>query len=82
MSVLMKTAFTDDHHDRVKALNDIATNCNPTNLHTMVQSVKNASNIVMSSVLMQELQQQICGKEILDCIVLITTVLTVYSLIS
>ena len=59
MSVVMSTAFTDDYHARVKALNDITTGCN---LHTMVQSVKTASNIVMSSVLMQELQQQICGK--------------------
>lgn len=57
----MKTAFTGDYHARVKALDDIKTDC--VDLHTMVQSVKASSNIVMSSVLMQELQQQIYGKE-------------------
>ena len=64
MNVLMKTAFTDDYHARVNALNDITTSS--INLHTMVQSVKTASDIVMSSVLMQQLQQQICGKEMLE----------------
>ena len=60
MNVLMRTAFTDDYHTRVKALDDITTDCN---LHTVVQSVKTASNTVMSSALMQQLQQQICGND-------------------
>ena len=63
MIVLMRTAFTDDYRARIKALGDIETDCDSVDLHAMVQSVKASSNIVMSSVLMQQLQQNIYGKE-------------------
>jgi len=69
MTVLMRTAFTDDYHARIKALDDMKTNYDTLDLHTMIQSVKASSDIVMSSAMMQELQQQISSKEnlILEC---------------
>ena len=63
MMVLMRTAFTDDYRARIKALGDIETDCDSADLHTMVQSAKASSNIVMSSVLMQQLQRKMDGKE-------------------
>ena len=63
MNVLMKTAFTGDYRARIKALDDMEADCGSVDLHTMVQSVKVSSDIVMSCVMMQELQQLICGKE-------------------
>ena len=63
MIVLMRTAFTDDYRARIKVLDDIETDCDSVDLHVMVQSMKASSNIVMSSVLMQQLQQNIYGKK-------------------
>ena len=62
MSILMKTAFIDDYQARIKALGAMETDCGYFDLHTMVQSVKTSSDIVMSSSMMQELQQLMCGK--------------------
>ena len=67
MKVLLKAAFTDDYRARVKALDNIVADCSSCDLHTMAQSVKASSKIVMSSDLMKELQQQICGIVILEC---------------
>ena len=67
MKVLLKTAFTDDYRARVKVLDNIVADCSSFDLHTMTQSVKASSKIVMSSDLMKELQQQICGIVILEC---------------
>ena len=61
MKVLLRTAFSDDYYARVKALDDIVADCSSCDLHTMAQSVKASSKIVISSDLMKELQQQICG---------------------
>ena len=66
MNVLMKTAFSGDYHARIKALDDMETDCDSVDLHTMVESVKASSDIVMSCVMMQELQQRICGKEMFE----------------
>ena len=66
MNVLMKTAFSGDYHVRTKALDDMETDCGSVDLHTMVESVKASSDIVMSCVMMQELQQLICGKEMFE----------------
>ena len=63
MTVLMKTAFINDYHARIKAMDDIVTNSSTSDLHTMVQSVKASSDIAMSSVLMKELQQQLCDED-------------------
>ena len=62
MSILLKTAFIDDYQARVKALDAMETDCGYCDLHTMVQSVKASSDIMMSSVMMQRLQQLMCGK--------------------
>ena len=66
MNVLMKTAFSGDYHARIKALDDMETDCGSVDVHTMVQSVKASSDIVMSCVMMQELQKLICGKEMFE----------------
>ena len=72
MNVLMKTAFSGDYHARIKALDDMETDCcGSVDLHTMVQSVKASSDIVMSCVMMQELQQLICGKKCLSNILVL-----------